>query len=295
MRKGFFLLILAAVLISITGCEETVTRVVEVEVPVDLAPQAPQGVYSITGDGRVTIVWNGLYETDVVEYVVGWNDELLGEYEEVGRVSALPIPPDNRYGFVDTDVINGETYFYAVWAVDAGGHVSEPSLEAVFDTPRPAGTDTLYSLYENSSLSGLDLSTGATVAWNSILSDIYLDDGWLFHSPSDSQRIIYVNAADDATDIQDLGYTSDFDEIDWAPSAGWSDLRYYELLVGHTYVVWTSDFHYAKLRIESINPVSTRVILRWGYQPSDTDLGNPELLPEFPVNVRRQSIDSDGV
>ncbi len=245
----------------------------------DPAPQAPQGVFSVTGDAAVYIFWNGLYEDDIVEYVVGWNDELLGEYEEVGRVFANPHPVDNLYGFVDTDVDNGQTYFYAVWAVDEAGQVSEPSLEEVFDTPRPEGTVELRSRFKEPILSGFDLSQGARVPWDASTADVYVDHDTLFRG-AETLIVINLNAAGLATDIQDMGYHESFDEIGWAPDDGWSDLRKYELIAGHTYVVWTSDYHYAKMRVTALAHETGWVSFQWAYQTADTTnpYGNRELI-----------------
>ncbi|UCC43278.1 MAG: hypothetical protein JSU65_09015 [Candidatus Zixiibacteriota bacterium] len=288
MKKITILLVTIAAMFGLFGCEDNDDIIL---VDHDPAPLAPQGVFSITGDERVTIVWNGLYEDDIVEYVVGWNDELLGEYFEVGRVSAFPRPDDNRYGFVDTDVDNGTTYFYAVWAIDAAGQVSEASLEAVFDTPRPEGNVTLYSLFFQPGASAFDFDTENILPWDAFNGDVYVDHAWLINLP-DSQLIFFLNSSDDMTDIQDLGYTEDFDEIDWAPAEGWSDLRYYELIAGHTYVIWTHDYHYAKMRVTDLSRASGWVNFDWAYQTADaTDtLGNRELLPELPDSERDANV-----
>ena len=43
--------------------------------------------------------------------------------------------------YVDDDVRNGSTYFYAVSAYDYDGNESELSPEQVYDTPRPSGIE----------------------------------------------------------------------------------------------------------------------------------------------------------
>ena len=81
-----------------------------------------------------------------------------------------------------------------------------------------------------------------------------------------------VVAADGYTDIRDMGYLYDLDEIDWAPNSGWSPTGAEYAVAGHGYVVWTRDDHYAKFRITSID--IDGIYFDWAYQ---IDPGNPEL------------------
>jgi hypothetical protein len=115
----------------------------------------------------------------------------------------------------------------------------------------------------------LNLSAGQVVAWNSPAADIQVDR---------VSGIDYINAANVSTNIMDMGYTTSFDEISVSPSTvisdGWSTVGYYEATVGHTYIVWTSDNHFAKLRVSAISG-SGAITFHWGYQ---TDTGNPELV-----------------
>ena len=77
---------------------------------------------------------------------------------------------------------------------------------------------------------------------------------------------------DALTDIQDAGYASSLDAVDFAPADGWSPTGTVELIPGHIYVVWTSDDRYAKFRVTSVS--SSVVTFNWAYQ---TAAGNPEL------------------
>ena len=70
------------------------------------------------------------------------------------------------------------------------------------------------------------------------------------------------------------GKHNDFDEVGWAPSDGWSDNGWLEIIQGHTYIVWTRDNHFAKMRVMSIN--SNSISFEWAFQ---TDEGKPELKP----------------
>ena len=80
------------------------------------------------------------------------------------------------------------------------------------------------------------------------------------------------------TDIQDAGYASSLDAVDFSPTSGWSPSGSVELIVGHCYIVWTRDDHYAKLRVTEIRPGTTgvpaKVVFDWAYQ---VDPGNREL------------------
>jgi len=88
--------------------------------------------------------------------------------------------------------------------------------------------------------------------------------------------IFYLNAGNENTDLQDMGYTETFDDIGWAPQNGWSENGWAEIILGHTYVIWTDDFRFAKMRVESIHDADGFVLFRWAYQ---TAPDNPELAP----------------
>jgi hypothetical protein len=78
------------------------------------------------------------------------------------------------------------------------------------------------------------------------------------------------------TDIQDLGFTEEFDSVGVAPTDGWSTLGYSEAILGHTYVVWTGDENFAKVWITSISP-SGMIAFRWAFQtvPNNIQLAPP--------------------
>ena len=69
---------------------------------------------------------------------------------------------------------------------------------------------------------------------------------------------------DTDSDIQDMGPTGGILDITTAPASGWSTTHDVQLTVGHTYVVWTWDDHYAKFRVTSLS--SGRVVFDWAYQ-----------------------------
>src|SRR5207244_704636 len=81
------------------------------------APAAPRGLYSVTGDGRVTLHWLENTERDLDGYVVYYSLEgATGPYHKLEFTRETV--------FVDTGVHNGSTYWYAVSAVDRRGQPS---------------------------------------------------------------------------------------------------------------------------------------------------------------------------
>ncbi len=234
---------------------------------VDFSPAAPQGVYSVTGDNAVYIYFNGPYESDIDGYLIWRSLEPFDNYQEVGNVDAVSNPSLDLviYEYIDVAVTNGVTYYYAVSSVDKAGQVSDLSAEEVFDTPRPEGETILSDAAISINESGYNFAFEARVSATSEAADVFVDR---------ASDIFFINAGDILTDIQDMGFTSSLDDVGWAPDAGWSDIGWFEIIVGHTYVIWTNDYHFAKMRVLSIN--SNSVSFEWAYQ---TDEGNQELKP----------------
>ena len=258
------ILVITGLMFGLIGCDNDNDRILVS----DPAPEPPQGVFSITGDNEVYIYWNGPYIDDIDGYIVYRSLDPVDNYVAIGTVDAQANPNLDLivYEFIDGTANNGTTYYYAVTTVDNSGQESFLSAENVFDTPRPEGLVTLTDINVNLSTAGFDFSTAAIMPGDSPNADIFVDvfDG-----------VWYINAIDVQTDLQDLGFTdADFTTIGWAPTDGWSLLGFSELIAGHTYVIWTRDDHYAKVRVESVG--ATAVSLRWAYQ---TDQGNPELSP----------------
>lgn len=230
-------------------------------------PSAPDGVFSITGDLQVEICWNPNPEPDIAGYDVYWNDAPTGSFEFVARVGA------NTTCYVDTDVDNGVTYYYAVLAFDNDGLESDLSYEDIFDTPRPEGANLVLFDYlgQNSGLSGYDFSSlsGTPQAWDNATTDVY------FGSPNGVPTLFADQGA--GVDVQDYGYI-DLLYVDWAPLAGWAPSGRVELIPGHSYIVRIVDgkgsFNMAKFSVVAASPASAT--LDWAYQ---IDPGNPELAP----------------
>lgn len=271
MKKALLILGTLATAALLIGCDDDNNN----PVYSNKVPSAPQGVYSVTGDNSVEIVWNGVYERDIDQYIIYRSLNATTGYNEIGSIVADDNPDLDLiiYNFFDNSANNGQTYYYAVTAVDNDGQESPLSAETVFDTPRPDGSVNLFSLLDDPSAAGFALSANPTrVAWNSASADVFVDD---------FDGAFYLNVSNDSTDIQDVGFTETFDEIGYAPQNGWSQLGYVELILGHTYVIWTSDYHFAKMRVVSINSGTGMVSFDWAYQ---TDADNPELAPAIVGN-----------
>lgn len=270
MRKLIFAISLVLA-VGLVGCDEETTRYIKV----DDAPAVPQGVYSITGDEAVYIFWLPVRDADLDYYKIWWSpdDDL---YELIGTTQAE--------SFTDTDVVNGTTYYYAVSSVDEAGNESALSYESVFDTPRPEGTKLFlrdFNTLPNDA--GFDFSEQATVSYDSVDADIYVEYDTTLET-------FFVNVGNAMTDIQDMGYTYDFDEIGYAPDTviGWSAVGWAELIINHTYIIWTSDNHYAKVRPYNIIG-TTGAQFQWAYQGA---VGNPELArPQHDDGFLRRTID----
>jgi hypothetical protein len=72
---------------------------------------------------------------------------------------------------------------------------------------------------------------------------------------------------------QDAGYI-DLEDVDYAPTSGWSQSGWVELIEGHSYIIWTRDDHFAKFAV--VRLTFDAVTIDWAYQE---DRSNPELAP----------------
>ena len=70
-----------------------------------------------------------------------------------------------------------------------------------------------------------------------------------------------------------MGVTNSIYDISFAPADGWismkegENVKYVKAIVGHTYVIWTLDNHFAKIRISQIT--EQRIVFDWAYQLLD--------------------------
>jgi len=221
----------------------------------NIPPKSPKNIYSITGDNWVELHWQNNYEQDLDGYNVYRGNSYFGKYELIGSTK--------RNYFVDYTAKNGNTYYYAITAFDYSGNESELSTDVVYDTPRPEGyNQVVFDFRKFPGNSGYDFSSYSVVPYNSDNCDMFFDN--------DNGK--YYMVVYDDTDIQDMGPTTDIYDIDKAPISGWSPTKDVRLYVGHTYVVWTWDNHYAKFRVKYIS--NERVVFDWAYQLVE---GNREL------------------
>ncbi len=248
---------LIALAFLLAGCDETTA-------PRDLRPPAaPRGFQSITGDHEVLLDWLPNTEADLAGYRVYIADCASGTscpYTLVGTTA--------RTTFVVGNLANGVTKYFAIAAFDHSGNESALTYADVFDTPRPAGSLGLLSEQVNPARSGWDLSAFAVVPASSPNVDlIFSDDSTTYE--------MYAPYTD--TDIQDAGFATSLDAVDFAPTGGWSLTGAVELVPGHCYVVWTRDDHYAKFRVTGLS--TGQLSLDWAYQ---TATGNRELKAKRP-------------
>jgi hypothetical protein len=224
-------------------------------------PAAPRGLYSVTGDQSVALIWLPNTEGDLAGYRIyigACPDPASCPYTMVGNTSAST--------FTVTGLTNGVVRYFGVAAVDHAGNQSALALDPYGDTPRPAGTGrSLGDRNAAPATSGYDFSAEVVRPWDDPSTDMY------FESVAGVAQMICPFTD---TDIQDAGYATSLDAVDAAPSAGWSATGMVELIPGHCYVlrIGSTVVNYAKFRVTGLS--STQVIFDWAYQ---TDPGNPEL------------------
>lgn len=253
--KRMYLAILMGAAFMITGCDEF-DHFYD-----DVAPSAPRNIRTVTGDQRVDIYWDENRERDVAGYNVYYSYSYDGKYELLGST-------ESTY-FIDEGGKNGDTYYYAVTAYDYDGNESELSDEVVYDTPRPEGfNQAIFDYNRSPNNSGYDFSNYLVLAYDATAADMFFEK---------YNGVNYINVWEDS-DIQDMGNTKDIWDISAAPTSGWvplvqgENVKYVEAIPGHTYVIWTWDNHYAKVRVKSIS--GDRMIFDWAYQLAE---GNREL------------------
>jgi hypothetical protein len=232
------------------------------------APNIPNGVQVLNGDGRVDISWNHNRESDLAGYNVYYSYTYEGRYTLIGTTQ-------NNY-FVDYEVTNGTRYYYAVTAFDYNNNESELSLEVVYARPRPEGfNQSIFDFRRFPNNSGYSFTTYSVVPYDDLETDFYFE---IFQG--NSYLVVY-----DDTDIIDMGPTNDIWDIDFAPETGWSPYKDEIAKVGHTYVIWTYDNHFAKVRIKSMT--SDRIVFDWAFQ---TAAGDPQLKPVLKGGTRDMKV-----
>lgn len=234
---------------------------------ISIVPVPPQGLRAIAMNNKVYLYWNHNYEASVIGYNIMVSNSYNGRYQKIGFT--------NKNEFYDTGAANGTTYYYAVTAYDNYGNESELSLENVSATPRPEIFGLTLRNYLTDPLgAGYILNSNQIVAYNHQSADFYYE----YYN-----NLPYMNVFKDS-DIQDMGYTEDFDEIVKSPTKGWSPTKDVVLIVGHTYTVWTWDDHFAKFRVKEIYP--DRVVIDCSYQ---LQKNNPQVKRNKIEMIERRS------
>ena len=277
-KMTFAGLIALGIALLITGCDDDCTDVRYVHSD----PPVPSGVYTVTGDGAVQVYWSPIREADVERYGVYRSGEPDGRYDWIADVEATDDPFN-----IDRGLVNGVTYYYAVDSWSQYGE-SDLSYELIADTPRPEGDNlVLYHEEADPDRAGLDFSRitepGADEddmvrSWDHTWTDYYVI---LVDSLFRLVGTVVDDGGQDAFNlVQDFGYTYDFDEIGFAPDIDESysfDPYGVELLFGHTYVFWTWDDHFAKLRVIGFG--EEKVFFEWAYQTSMDEIERMQLAP----------------
>lgn len=235
------------ILFSVNGCDDH--ELFEDVTP----PSAPKNVMIINGDNRVDIMWDMNRESDLNGYNIYFSYDDY-KFELIGHTE------DNYY--IDYDATNGELYYYAVTAYDFDGNESELSRNSAPGIARPEGfNQSIFDFNISPDLSGYDLSEYLIVAFDDVEHCDFFFEKY--------NGTFYINVWTD-TDIQDMGATNDIYDIGYAPTDGWVELiegdnvKYAEVVVGNTYVIWTWDNHFAKIRVKQIT--GDRMVFDWAYQ-----------------------------
>jgi hypothetical protein len=211
-------------------------------------PAPPTGVQVVNGDNVVDIYWNANRESDVAGYNVYYSYTYNGKYTLIGSTK-------NTH-FIDDGAVNGDAYYYGIAAYDFNGNESELSNDVVYSTPRPEGFNRTIFDYRNfPNTSGFSFFDYSVVPYDDTQ---YVD--FFFEN---YQGTFYLDVWDD-TDIQDMGPTYDIYDIPYAPTSGWSPTKDAIAIIGHTYVIWTFDNHYAKVRVTNSTP--DRIVFDWAFQ-----------------------------
>ncbi len=264
MKSILKILLLAVLPLALIGCDDLGNYYD------DLAPEPPRNVSTVTGDNRVDIFWDHNRESDLAGYNVYYSYSYNGTYKLLGSTK--------NNSFIDYGAKNGETYYYGVAAYDYNGNESELSYDEVYSTPRPEGFNrVIYDYLKFPNSSGFYFADEEVVAYDSDLSDVFFEN---------YNGTFYLNVWKDS-DIQDMGSTYDIYDIKYAPINGWAPLyegdnvKYEEAKIGHTYVIWTVDNHFAKVRIKQMT--QERMVFDWAYQSIE---GNRELKREITEKFR---------
>ncbi len=216
-------------------------------------PSPPTNVRTYSYDGEVEIHWSAPPERDLQGFNIYYAEDYWGEYTLIGSTP--------NTSFVDYEAVNGEKYYYGVAAYDFNNNESELSYDEVYGIARPEGTNEIvYDYITQPDLAGFSFAEESIVSYNDYLADFFFEN---------YEGVFYLNVWEEF-DIQDMGRTDDIYDITEAPTGGWvpilpdDNVKYVEAKINHTYVIWTVDNHYAKIRVSQITP--ERMVFDWAFQ-----------------------------
>ncbi|MDP3150806.1 MAG: hypothetical protein Q8N83_16940 [Ignavibacteria bacterium] len=253
MKNISIIAVLLFLSFGIASCDENNMNDYYDNVP----PNPPTGVQVLNGDNRVDLSWNNNRERDIAGYNVYYSTSYDGKYKLIGSTA------DNYY--IDDGATNGVLNYYAVTAYDYNNNESELSPDVAYATPRPEGfNQSIFDYNRFPDNSGYSFTTYSTVAFDDTINtvDFFFD---IFEGTP------YLDVYND-TDIKDMGATTDIYDIAFAPESGWAPDHYAVAIEGHTYVIWTFDNHFAKVRVKTIT--RDRIVFDWAFQLVK---GNPQL------------------
>lgn len=276
-------ILIALALVSVlatmgAGCDDDSPTVADVE---DLAP--PLGLTSVTGNGAVTLHWqasnfgedrDGFHVYQAVGVQPSTPDESIPAAFGTTPVTSLTTSQGSgSFSVPVSGLTNGTTYSFLIVAhKDDGDKLSRPS-NVVSDTPRRESA-TLDLTNGAGNVRYLDLGTDPPSSSTSGTgADILCQS---FNAGAgDRPGMVGQNGAR----IQDLGFVSNWNQIDEAPAGAGSypsATHSVEVLDGHVYAVFTGDNHYAKIWITALHSTDFGYSCRAAYQ---SQVGNNELKP----------------
>lgn len=287
MKRLLMLGLLLTGVSLLMGCvDDSRRRVVIVGADDVIPPAEPRDVYSITGDGRLTLYWSPPRDPDLAGFSVYISQDDQDYYlvADVGATRRhFVVTGDVIASEVPFDLINGNTYYLGVTTFDhAGNECDLTDGVTTFDTPRPAGRDLrLFDINgSRGDESGYDFSRspyGYAMEGGSLFADIYfaVESGVPVMRTAHPQVVEMIDAG--ALDFDD-------DRVGWLSEEGWHPSPSLELEIGHVYLVkifeetrpgnFNEPFNVAKFQVVSL--ASDSVWIDWAYQLAPN---NRELKP----------------
>lgn len=256
-----------------------------------IPPGEPRDVYSVTGDGEVTLYWSPPADHDVAGFSISISADDRDYYRiaDVGPAGRhFVIHGETIPSGVPFDFVNGDTYFLGVTAFDVAGNESPLSeTSTTFDTPRPAGRGLQLFRADGprADQSGYDFSRspyGYAMSATSLFTDIY----FIWSGGIPVMRTPHAQVVE----MQDMGLV-DFDDplVGWLADEGWDPRPEVALRPGHVMLVKLYEetregnavepFHVAKFQVVALD--SESVSIDWAYQiaPNNRELKPAQTLP----------------